>query len=180
MEFNWPLPLAELHDDELTLLPWEHAATIPHVVEDLTETSRDQQMLQFTTVPSEYTPDMARAFLAAAGVRWALLVDNRYCGNIELRLMSHPSRAVDVGYSTAPWARSRGYMTRSLRLVREHAFSQGVFRIELRAATDNLASRRVAEAAGFTFEGVARGAELLPGAINELAVYSRLATDQYT
>jgi RimJ/RimL family protein N-acetyltransferase len=46
--------------------------------------------------------------------------------------------------------------TRALVLVTGLAFEQGAGRVQLRADVENVASRRVAEKAGFTAEGVLR------------------------
>ncbi|MEX3609598.1 GNAT family protein [Rothia sp. LK2588] len=178
MNLAWPITTPELSVDEITLVPWTTARGIYNVVADLTATSRDPRMIEFTGVPDEYTEQMAEEFLDdSTSVRWAIVLGKRYCGNIELRLLNEASRSIDVGYSVSPWARTKNVAPRALRLVTEHAFSQNVFRIELRAATVNTASRRVADKAGFVFEGVARGAEHLRGNIYDLAVYSRLVTD---
>lgn len=178
MNLTWPITTPELSVDEITLVPWTKARDIPNVVADLTATSRDPRMLEFTVVPDDYTEQMAEKFLDdSTSVRWAIVVGNRYCGNIELRLLNEASRSIDVGYSVSPWARTKNVAPRALRLVTAHAFTENVFRIELRAATQNTASRRVAEKAGFALEGIARGAQHLRGNIYDLAVYSRLVTD---
>lgn len=78
------------------------------------------------------------------------MVEGRYCGNIALRVAEEQA-AGELGYCTAPWARGRGLTTRAVRLVTDHAFAHGLRELVLRAAVDNAASRRVAEAAGFTF-----------------------------
>lgn len=178
MIFTWPFSPQPAADQELKLIPWKQADEIPGVVEDLTATSRDSLMLEFTQVPENYTEAMAESFLAdKQAVRWAITVNNRYCGNIEFRLESEESRIASVGYSISPWARGKGLATRALKLATHQVFEQGVFRLELRAAVHNQPSRATAEKAGFTFEGVARAGEQLRGKVHDLAVYSRLATD---
>lgn len=178
MNFSWPIETPELRAGELTLVPWKNAHTIPNVVEDLVESCVDERMTTFTMVPLNYTKDMAESFLGDHDVvRWALVHDGRYCGNIELRLDNQEFAHINVGYATAPWARGKGLMTTALRLVRDHAFSQGAFRFEVKANVDNAASRHVAEASGFRFEGIQRGGEILRGKVNDLAVYALLSTD---
>jgi RimJ/RimL family protein N-acetyltransferase len=54
--------------------------------------------------------------------------------------------------------RGRGVMTRALRLAARWALDDGAARVQLRADVENLASRRVAEKAGFKLEGVLRSA----------------------
>ena len=54
---------------------------------------------------------------------------------------------------------------------------QGVERLELRAATGNLASQRVAEKAGFTREGVLRNAGYVNDGRVDMVVYSLVRGD---
>ena len=140
-----------LRDEELTLLPWRDVESLPGVRADVVATSNDPEMVRWTTVPHPYTGERADDFLAAVpdGVeRWAYVLDGRYAGSIELR----PGGV--LGYSTAPWARGKGLTTRALRLVAAHALAQGLRRLELHIAEGNAASRRAAEKAGFTYDGL--------------------------
>ena len=140
-----------LRDEELTLLPWRDVESLPGVRADVVATSNDPEMVRWTTVPHPYTGEHADDFLAAVpdGVeRWAYVLDDRYAGSIELR----PGGV--LGYSTAPWARGKGLTTRALRLVAAHALAQGLRRLELHIAEGNAASRRAAEKAGFTYDGL--------------------------
>ncbi len=82
-----------------------------------------------------------RAF-AARDAGTGLLV-----GGCELRLRSDGSG--EVSYWTHAWQRGRGYAARSLRLLCGYASSVGITTLEAYVAPDNLASRRVSEAAGF-------------------------------
>lgn len=60
----------------------------------------------------------------------------------------------EIGYWTGPWARRRGVMAAAVRLVRDWALDGlGLLRVEITAYSDNIASQRVALAAGFTREG---------------------------
>ncbi|WP_026125590.1 GNAT family N-acetyltransferase, partial [Nocardiopsis gilva] len=57
------------------------------------------------------------------------------------------------------------------------AIDQGFERIVLRAATANTGSRRVAEKAGFVFEGIERNAMRLHEGRCDMALYSLIPTD---
>jgi RimJ/RimL family protein N-acetyltransferase len=64
----------------------------------------------------------------------------------------------EVGYWVAADARGRGIATRATRAAAQWAFGSvpDLARVQLRADTQNIASNRVAEKAGFTREGVLR------------------------
>ena len=63
----------------------------------------------------------------------------------------------EVGYWVAAEARGRGLCPRAVSLVsRWLIMEHGVERVQLRADEENVPSRRVAEKAGFTQEGVLR------------------------
>ncbi|MEV6843887.1 GNAT family protein [Actinoplanes sp. NPDC051411] len=65
--------------------------------------------------------------------------------------------AAQVGYWMDPAARRRGLATRALRELCRWGFAElGLGLIEWRAEVGNVASRRVAEKAGFTVEAVLR------------------------
>ncbi|WP_346846164.1 GNAT family protein [uncultured Rothia sp.] len=177
-EFEWPAPTAELTDGVVTLRPMREDDAA-----DIFASSADERMRQFTQVPREYTNEMAVSYATEVGpemIRWAITsadLEERYCGSLELRLIDEDIPAVSVGYNTSPWARGRGIQTRALKMAMDYAFSQGVARVEVKAALDNPASRHVAESAGCTFEGMQRAGEHLRGELRDLAVYSRLASD---
>ena len=157
-----------LRDEELTLLPWREVESLPGVRADIVATSNDPEMVRWTTVPHPYTGEHANDFLTAVpdGVeRWAYVLDGRYAGSIELR----PGGV--LGYSTAPWARGKGLTTRALRLVAAHAIAQGLRRLELHIAEGNAASRRAAEKAGFTYDGLLPDPVRLRGHEDQMARY---------
>ncbi|MDN6460876.1 MAG: GNAT family N-acetyltransferase [Corynebacterium flavescens] len=141
---------------------------------DLLHTACTDPLTQrFTTIPRPYTREMAIDFIGLDHLAWAMVDDNdKFCGVIEFR--PHGSLAGDIGYHCAPWARGGGMTTQALRTVTAWAHAEGYVRVELRAAVDNLASRRVAEKAGFELEGIARAAQYLNDKIDDLAVYSHV------
>ena len=84
--------------------------------------------------------------------------DNRILGKISFYKTRGYVNAVEVGYILYDVAgRGKGVMTEALTLFVEYLFfSKGINRIELTAAVENAASRRVAEKCGFTLEGIMR------------------------
>ncbi len=75
----------------------------------------------------------------------------RLVGGCELQIK--PSEPANVSYWTNATDRGRGYASRSLALLVGYARSIGIRGAEAGVATDNYASRRVAENAGFTLVG---------------------------
>ena len=74
----------------------------------------------------------------------------------------------------------RGVATAAVRLVSERSFEPELLalgRIEAVAAVDNVASRRVLEKAGFSFEGIRRGLLVISGQRVDHACYGLLKTD---
>lgn len=151
------------------------------------EACRDPEMVRHTTIPDPYEQSDAEFFLQHAGKLWregtgAVFAfedtDGRYLGNLMLRLNAWPARIGEVGYSVAPWARGRGVASTALRAVCGWAFDTlGLERIEWRAYTSNVASRRVAEKAGFRIEGTEHGRMIHRGAPVDTWYGALLATD---
>jgi RimJ/RimL family protein N-acetyltransferase len=88
------------------------------------------------------------------------------------------ARITEVAYAVAPAARGFGLAAEavdglSIALLLEHGFQ----RVELRVAPGNLASRRVAEKAGFTYEGLLRNAGHVHSGRVDLEVWSLVTAD---
>jgi RimJ/RimL family protein N-acetyltransferase len=79
-------------------------------------------------------------------------------GDIGVRLDAD-GRAGEIGYTFAPAARGRGYAREAVAAVLEYLFGPvvGVERVEAWADVDNVRSRRLLEAVGFTLAGVDDG-----------------------
>jgi RimJ/RimL family protein N-acetyltransferase len=135
-------------------------------------------------IPDPYTAEDARSFLCEARQAWTeataahfvIQRDHRLVGSIRLRIDSVAPRLGEVGYWVAREARRAGVATTALEAVVDWAFADvGLRRIELHAAVENAASRRVAERAGFQREGIKRGWQTLHGKRADFVLYARLA-----
>ena len=136
--------------------------------------------LEFHHVP--VTPDTkadaeARlmSLVEANGVHLTIRIDGELAGFADLRLTPLP-RMGEVGYWLSGGAVGKGAMTRTVAVLVDLGFEHfALHRVQLRAATENVRSRAVAERLGMVFEGVLREAEELPKGFVDLAVYSVLA-----
>ncbi len=137
-------------------------------------------------LPGPYTVDDARWWIsegAPAGVAaggWSYgLADpgtDQIIGGAGVQRTG--TRTGEIGYWVTPEARGRGVATEATRLLAAHAFAEGLHRLELRTHPENVASQRVAIGAGFTREGVARGAgRARDGSSYDKIHWARLATD---
>ncbi|MEE4274273.1 MAG: GNAT family N-acetyltransferase, partial [Thermoleophilia bacterium] len=100
-----------------------------------------------------------RGLHEAQAAHWSIADadDDSYLGGASLEVAVWRD-AGEIGYQVAPWARGRGVATAAARLIRDWAFDElELARLEIAADVDNIASQRVAQAAGFSYEGVARG-----------------------
>ncbi|GAB1823311.1 GNAT family N-acetyltransferase [Herbidospora sp. RD11066] len=140
-----------------------------------------------TTLPSPYTEEDARAWLTdITEARWGaggaeFVVADSETDELNGVIGLHvPDRFgnVEVGYWVAPWAREKGVATAALRALTAWAFEHGAPRVHLVAEMENVASQKVALAAGFRHEGMRRGAGPLPGGGRaDMALFGRLPGD---
>ncbi|MGN9802673.1 GNAT family N-acetyltransferase [Micromonospora sp. L32] len=104
--------------------------------------------------------------------------DARVVGCLWTRRTDWGARLTEVSYALAPHARGFGLAAEAvdalaIALILEHGFH----RVELRVAPGNVASRRVAEKAGFSYEGLLRNAGFVRGARVDLELWSLVAAD---
>jgi predicted acetyltransferase len=82
--------------------------------------------------------------------------DGEFCGSIGLRwvpgTMALPPLVLGhIGYGVVPWKQRRGYATRALAEMLQHARDEGLEYIELTTDEDNEASQKVMKANGAEF-----------------------------
>ena len=136
-------------------------------------------------IPNPYTPADAEEYIAGTRVALtagttvavAIEVDGVVAGSVDLRLLHGvDGTTAETGYWVAAPVRGRGVASTATRLLSDYGFEAlGLRRVELNAAVDNPASRRVAEKAGFELEGIRRSWRTVAGVPTDFALYSRLA-----
>jgi len=85
--------------------------------------------------------------------------------------------AVEIGYWLFVSARGRGVATRVVGALAEHAFANGIRRVEAHVRLENQASERVLERLGFEREGVRRAYLRHGDGYSDATIWSRLAED---
>ena len=168
-----------LSDGVVALRPWTEADA-PEIVACI---DSDEEIARWLDqVPQPYSLADAKAYIGGVGEQAFAVTDaesGRVLGSIALR-WNEPHDVAEIGYWARRDARGRGAITRALELVSNVAFQEGAARVQLRAAVENTASRRVAEKVEFRLEGVLRAAHWSPRLQRRIdwAMYSRLPDDR--
>ena len=129
---------------------------------------QDPEIQRWTRIPVPYERHHAETFVADNSAEgWAAGAGRSYAvtdattgellGTVGLVEFDALERTAEVGYWVVPGARGRGVAVQAtLALARWCFGALGLGRLQWMAEVGNVASRRVAEKAGFTFEGVLR------------------------
>ncbi|MGD9571060.1 MAG: GNAT family N-acetyltransferase [Thermoleophilia bacterium] len=155
----------------------------------IVEGCRDPLTQLYTRVPTPYTPEDGRAFIAGAPGRRLLREsidmaiaaegeDDSLLGVIGIVMDRHDDERGEIGYWVGPWARGRGVAGRALALLSRWALTEGgLVRLDLQAALANEASLRTAERCGYVREGILRQAWFRGPERTDMAYFSLLSGD---
>jgi RimJ/RimL family protein N-acetyltransferase len=109
------------------------------------------------------------------------LPETEYLGEIALILRTAEageSGTGEIAYVVAPHARGRGVATTALRLLSAWGLTAlRLERLQLSIPPDDAASHRVADKAGFRYEGILRSTKVIRGERIDSAMYSLLPGD---
>ncbi len=148
---------------------------------------KDADVQRYTMVPVPVPEGFEREWLTryeegrAEGTREGFAIvddDESFLGLALAFAIDHEDRELELGYTLTPAARGRGAATWALRELTEWAVRQlDPARIQLQISADNEASKRVAERAGYVYEGTLRSVHFKQGDRQDLEVWSRIAGD---
>jgi RimJ/RimL family protein N-acetyltransferase len=116
----------------------------------------------------------------AGSLAVAAVEDDRFVGEVQWhRVMQGPdSPCWNIGIMLLAAERGKGYGKHSQRLLAEYLFAHTkVNRVEASTEVKNIAEQRALEWAGFTREGVLRGACFRAGTWRDMVGYSILRAD---
>lgn len=168
-------------DQDLALRPFQFSDTVP-VVEAFTTSDIGYYHVRGCANEGEarqWIAEAAEGWAAERGATWAIqdLAGDAVLGRVTM----YTTLAVGLGevsYWVLPSARGRGVATRAAAAATKWAHSIGLHRVELQHSIRNVASRRVAVAAGFTYEGVRRSAGLHADGWHDMVLHAHVATDE--
>lgn len=91
-----------------------------------------------------------------------IMVDEQIAGLVGMNQINWLNKTAEIGYWLGEPFINQGVMTKAVQAIIDYGFNQlGLNRMELRATTNNKASRRVAEKLNFVQEGIIREDERL-------------------
>ncbi|HEV2593182.1 MAG TPA: GNAT family protein [Gaiellaceae bacterium] len=176
-------PNPPLTDGRISLAPLTQAD-----LADALAMCDDEETRRFTFLPTDATAEWISNWLRRYEEGWAdasragfSIRDaqaNAYLGFAAIVRLDLPNRQGEIGYVVSPEARGRGAASAAVEILTRWGFDElGLLRLELRIDTDNPASARVAERAGYRLDGVLRSLAFKDGRRTDTAVWSRLASD---
>lgn len=133
-------------------------------------------------------PSVRQRFAAGTCIRpdggLLVVVDDDDCavGDVSWHQVSHgpppASCCWNIGIWLHPDARGKGHGAAAQRLLAEYLFATTTYhRVEADTDVDNIAEQRALERAGFTREGVMRGAMFRAGAFHDSVLYGIVRGD---
>jgi len=112
------------------------------------------------------------------GRQYMITYADEIVGSIDLHNISKDFKRAEVGYWLIPIVAGKGVMSLAVQAVLAIAFEDmRLNKVSLHADVDNIASNRVAQKNGFTFEGTLRKDIPLRGEFRDMNLYSILETE---
>lgn len=176
------LPLKSLSGISIIPVAVEHATALASLVQQNIEHLR----AYLPAVANLDSVEAARAHLCFAVERaskaeifeWHLFVDGILSGSVRLKDIDRIDRKAKIGYFIGQQFTGKGIASSAVFTVLEFCFGPlNLNRIELRCASENEPSKRMAGRLGFVHEGVLRQEEFLNGVFVDQHVYGLLARD---
>ena len=165
-------------------------------IDTITAICQEPEIVAFTTVPSPYRREHAETFVtevvprgwdAGTDCTWAITFRDDDAGGLLGVVSIHDIEdgAGCLGYWLGAASGGRGIMTEAVGSVVGFAFAQppdglGLRRLQWQAVPSNAASVRIAQKAGFRWEGLRRAAVMHRGRPQDLACAGLLASDPRT
>lgn len=166
-------------DEEICLkeIEYEDAGIIFKIIDS--ERNYMSEWLPFTdyTVEISDTQKYINSLIANGTntLTFCILHNNSFAGLVGFKDPDYDNKKTEIGYWLSEKHQHKGIITRSCRKLIEFAFTElDMNRIQLKVATENVKSKKVALRLGFKHEGIERDGELHKSGFVDLDVYSLL------
>lgn len=105
---------------------------------------------------------------------YCIICQDKPVGIIEVIRIDYKHHNAEFGYWLSPAEQGKGVMSKSLKILEDELFRQGVVRLVIGCNTQNEASARVAQRSGYQFEGVFRKSYCLHGQFTDSNRYAKI------
>jgi ribosomal-protein-serine acetyltransferase len=166
---------------ELRLVEERHADALFAAVDRNREYLREWLVWVDATTGVEPVVEFIRKtlyqFASNKGFAVGIWAGDQIIGTAGFHTIDWANRKVEIGYWLDREQQGKGFMNSACRALLDHAFGElKLNRVEIRCATGNQASNRVAQRLGFQLEGTLRQAQLLYGTYHDMNVYGMVAS----
>lgn len=126
----------------------------------------------------EFIRKSLQGYAEGKSMTCALVYQQKIVGNVSFNNIDQELKKVEVGYWLSQKYQGMGIMTKAVSFLIEYAFSElNMDKVEIYAAAENIASRRVCERLNMNLEGIISNYENINGDIIDHAVYGIHRTD---
>ena len=163
--------------------------TMPEVAEEMfavVDANREYLREWLPWLDNTNSPDDETTFInglleeyrKGEGINYAIRLDGRFIGGMSLNWIDRGNRGCGVGYWLSEEFTGQGIVTRCCDRLMGHCFDDlGLHRFVLEAATENFASRAIAERLGMRLEGITKDREWLYDHYVDSALYAITAPE---
>jgi RimJ/RimL family protein N-acetyltransferase len=167
----WPNEVPTFHHGQFTLRPLSDTD-----IEAIYQSCQDPLIPKYTTVPDQYTIELAQDFVRGKtprlfderkAIHWALTISKdvhpaaykvngeTFLGPFSIHSIEEHNHIGEIGYWLNKDVRGHGYGSIGCKMVTTHAFeTMGFRRLAGLVDSDNQASRKVLLSAGYEHEGL--------------------------
>ncbi|HEX5289615.1 MAG TPA: GNAT family N-acetyltransferase [Streptosporangiaceae bacterium] len=168
-----------LRAGDLVLRPWAEgdAAALVAAFADPEIQRWHARTVESLAEASEMIARYQRAWRNETGAHWAI-TGPEVIGRVALRTVDLEEGCAEIAYWVTPAARGRGAAPRSAIALSGWVLGElGLHRLDLEHSVANAASCRVAQKAGFAYEGTRRSAVLHGDGWHDMHLHARIRGD---
>jgi RimJ/RimL family protein N-acetyltransferase len=168
-----------LRAGDLVLRPWAEgdAAALVAAFADPEIQRWHARTVESRAEAGELIARYQRAWRSETGAHWAI-TGPEVIGRVALRTVDLEEGCAEIAYWVTPAARGRGAAPRSAIALSGWALGElGLHRLDLEHSVANAASCRVAQKAGFAYEGTRRSAVLHGDGWHDMHLHARIRGD---
>ncbi len=175
-----PLKLIVNQNISLKEIGFEYLRPIYYIIDNQREYLSEWLFFVDLTTDLSYTNQFIESYLNSDRINLTMAIsfNKQFVGIIGLKDSDLENKKTEIGYWISEKYQGNGIVTLACKALIDYAFnSLNYNRIQIKAATLNLKSRKIPERLNFSFEGIERDGELHKHGFVDLAIYSLLKNE---